>query len=1096
VGDPHGGAFGDELAFLAGSTCPTATTQIATSITASGATLNGNLLTMGSATAVNACFQWGSASGVYNNQTPVYSVASPHPFTATLTGLTDGVTYYYRAKADAGIYGSAFGIEKSFTAGRTCPTVFTDSPSAIAASSAQLNGILLSGGSGPFPMNVTFQWGTSAGVYAYETAQQPVNAAGTFNAGINGLTAGNLYYYRTKVDDGTSGGAFGSERSFRAGATCPTAATQTATAINGTGATINGNLLTLGSAASVDAFFQWGTVSTVYTNETIAQTMTAGAPFAANLTGLNSGVTYYYRAKVDGGVNGSVFGSEKSFTTGRTNPSVMTDGATTIMSNGGTLNGRLTSLGTASSACVSFQWGTASGVYPNETVAENKTGIIIFNSVLNSLSDNTTYYYRAKVDDGVSGGAFGNERSFRTGSVCPSATTQTATGITPTSAILQGNLLAKGSASVVDACFQWGTASSAYTSQTPLQAMTSPAPFFASLDGLTDGVTYYYRVVIDGGSNGIVYGNEKSFTAGKNNPVVITDVTTGISGNVATLNGVFNSMGSATGVSLSFQWGTATGVYPNETTPVSAGSVRNFSSTITGLSDNTTYYYRAKADNGVSGGAFGAERAFRAASSSPDLNTEPATGVTVSTAVLNANLISLRDVPSCNITFQWGNAAGACIEETAAIVRTSPGIVSCNITGLNPNTVYYFRAKADGATYGSTLGAEKQFTTSVSPPVVATGSAFVAAGSARLNGNLTSLGGAANCAVSFEWGTSPGIYLYETPPQNLSGPGLFSATVSNLSPNLTYYYRAKADAGRYGGAFGEAKSLRTSGGGSAVDSATNRGAVTFTSDAGNMVELVALKASDSGCTLNANEFRYGIFSFKIVNLSPGSSATVSIELPGTVPVSTKYFKCINGMKVNVTSIMGHNDGDKILTLRLTDGGPGDADGVANGIIVDPGGPMTGEELIGAGSHSAMMPANSPGYIPDKAPAALSNVRVSSAALSSSSIVKGESIEVTAQVTNNGNSDGNKLVKVYLNGVEAGSQLVYMKRGTHTDVTFNVEAEAPGHYVVLVDNVAAGEIEVKLVKDSDVILIFSWACVIAAFILGLILVGRRLLGHGC
>jgi hypothetical protein len=36
--------------------------------------------------------------------------------------------------------------------------------------------------------------------------------------------------------------------------------------------------------------------------------------------------------------------------------------------------------------------------------------------------------------------------------------------------------------------------------------------------------------------------------------------------------------------------------------------------------------------------------------------------------------------------------------------------------------------------------------------------------------------------------------------------------------------------------------------------------------------------------------------------------------------------------------MGSNDGDNVITITLQDGGIGDADGVANGKIVDLGGP--------------------------------------------------------------------------------------------------------------------------------------------------------------
>lgn len=42
--------------------------------------------------------------------------------------------------------------------------------------------------------------------------------------------------------------------------------------------------------------------------------------------------------------------------------------------------------------------------------------------------------------------------------------------------------------------------------------------------------------------------------------------------------------------------------------------------------------------------------------------------------------------------------------------------------------------------------------------------------------------------------------------------------------------------------------------------------------------------------------------------------------------------------MDVTSLLGDNDGDNMLTLTLTDGGLGDDDGAANGTIVDAGGP--------------------------------------------------------------------------------------------------------------------------------------------------------------
>jgi len=1109
VRDPHGGAFGDELAFLTGSTCPTATTQTATSITATTATLNGNLLTMGTATSINACFQWGTVSTVYANQTPVHSVTSPQPFTAALGSLTNGTTYYYRAKADGGVYGSVFGVEKSFTAGSTPLTILTDTPTNIAPDSATLNGILTSLGGVPNAL-VSFQWGSASGVYPFETTQRTKSSGGTFTDNITGLTSGSLYYYRAKVDDGVNGGAFGVERSFRAGATCPTGTTQTATAIGTGTVTLNGNLVTLGSATpTVDVMFQWGTASTHYVNETTPQPMSSGTPFAAGLTGLNNGTTYYYRAKIDGGVNGSVFGAEKSFTAGRTNPSVTTDGVTTITPTGGTFNGILMSLGTATDANVSFQWGTATGVYPFETAPQNQTRPIAFAATITGLTDNVIYYYRAKVDDGTSGGAFGAERTFRAGATCPNATTQTATGITTTSAILQGNLLTIGSASVVDACFQWGTTPLGYVNQTPLQAMDSGAPFIAPLGSLVEGTTYYYRAHVDGGSNGMCVGVEKSFIAGRNPPVVLTDTPTSITPSSVTLNGIMTTLGTAPGALVSFQWGTTTGVYPDETPQQDYSAAGTFTDNLTGLAGGTIYYYRAKADDGVSGGAFGVERSFRVGETCPAASTEPATGVTNDAAVLHANLTSLGSAPSCNITFEWGTVSTVYPNETAPISRNSLGIVSCNLTGLAPATQYFLRAKADGGINGSALGLEKNFFTGRTPPEVTTDPAYVTTTTATLRGNLVSLGTAPSCNMTFEWGRTSGIYLFETPIQSENVTGVYQAGITGLSPNTTYYFRSKADGGTHGGAFSAERTLLTAGVSSSVPSATGMGNVTFSTSAGNLSGLTSATASSLPCSFGIVKFPFGVFSFTINNLTPGSTAVVSLGLPDSIASTAMYYKCQNGKMVDCTSLLGHNNGDNTLTLALTDGRLGDADAAANGTIVDPGGPvMLDMALLGAGSNHGSSPsistsppsqmsANTHEITPQSTvdrvnpvTVALANIVVSSAELERNEAAAGESLKVTAMVTNRGTTGGTARVIVSVNGYEAATQGVNIAKGGTVPVEFYVSGDSPGQYQVYVNNVSAGEFSVSAFKQSDIILWLSMICVLASLFLGIAYIMRR------
>ena len=93
-------------------------------------------------------------------------------------------------------------------------------------------------------------------------------------------------------------------------------------------------------------------------------------------------------------------------------PQVATNDASNITQNSATLNGELTSLGTATSVQVSFEWGTTSGALDHETTPEQLNEAGAFSANLTGLTPSTTYYFQAKaVGDGT---AYGNEMSFTT----------------------------------------------------------------------------------------------------------------------------------------------------------------------------------------------------------------------------------------------------------------------------------------------------------------------------------------------------------------------------------------------------------------------------------------------------------------------------------------------------------------------------------------------------------------------------------------------------------------------------------------------------------------------------------------------------------
>jgi hypothetical protein len=108
---------------------------------------------------------------------------------------------------------------------------------------------------------------------------------------------------------------------------------------------------------------------------------------------------------------------------------------------------------------------------------------------------------------------------------------------------------------------------------------------------------------------------------------------------------------------------------------------------------------------------------------------------------------------------------------------------------------------------------------------------------------------------------------------------------------------------------------------------------------GDFVTVEALSDDDPAVLQTgkpALTFPYGTLKFEITGLAAGESVTLTLDFPDNVPTDAQYYKIdsINGWhEIPFSS----NDGDSSITMTLTDGDPQtDADGVANGTIVDPG----------------------------------------------------------------------------------------------------------------------------------------------------------------
>ena len=331
----------------------------------------------------------------------------------------------------------------------------------------------------------------------------------------------------------------------------------------------------------------------------------------------------------------------------------------------------------------------------------------------------------------------------------------------------------------------------------------------ATVDNLSASTKYYYCFRYSNGMN-IVDTDNRSFTTQSISlPEVTTKSVTNITSTSAQCGGEVLSDGGGTITSRGVCWSTENNPTINDAHTSDSIGLGAFTSYITGLDNEVTYYVRAYATN-AGGTSYGEERSFTTQEGLAVISTNEITNITISSAVCGGNItddggfaVTSRGVcwstspnPVLNIYYMTTDGSGL-------------GAFTSSITDLLPNTTYYVRAYATNSK-GTSYGDEKVFTTNDAMPVVTTASVSeITSSTAICGGNVTSDGGLTVTSRGVCWSTSPNPVLnlnYMT--TDGSGTGEFTSTITNLSPNTTYYVRAYAS-NSAGTSYGDQKTFTT-----------------------------------------------------------------------------------------------------------------------------------------------------------------------------------------------------------------------------------------------------------------------------------------------
>jgi len=215
--------YGPDMTFTTTGPPPTVVTTAATSITTTGATLNGTVNANGTSTTVTFEYGLTTSYGSTTSATPgTVNGSVVTPVSAGISGLTPSTLYHYRVKGSSSA-GTSNGNDMTFTTAALPPVVVTNPASGIGMSTATLNGTVTANNAST---TVTFQWGTTI-AYGNTAPGVPSPVTGTsptaVSANITGLVAGTTYHFRC-VGVNSGGTTYGLDESFVAGCTLPSPA--------------------------------------------------------------------------------------------------------------------------------------------------------------------------------------------------------------------------------------------------------------------------------------------------------------------------------------------------------------------------------------------------------------------------------------------------------------------------------------------------------------------------------------------------------------------------------------------------------------------------------------------------------------------------------------------------------------------------------------------------------------------------------------------------------------------------------------------------------------------------------------------------------
>jgi peptidoglycan hydrolase-like protein with peptidoglycan-binding domain/phosphodiesterase/alkaline phosphatase D-like protein len=537
--------------------------------------------------------------------------------------------------------------------------------------------------------------------------------------------------------------------------------------------------------------FEYGTTMSYGSSASISGSAAIGG--TAALTGLAPATTYYYCIHSTDTSGNASSACGQSFTTAAAPDTTAPTLSAIVVASLATSTATITWT-TSEAASAQVEYGTTASYGSTSSLDGNLS--LTHSATLTGLTPNTIYHYQVRSTDAAGNLATSTDATFTTESVQvvipPDTTPPTISSVSTASISNIAATITWTTNELATSTLVYGTTMS-YGSEATIPASALLA-HEAALINLSPQTTYYYCIYATDLAGNASNSCGNSFTtsaAPDTTPPVISNISeASVSPYDATIAWSTNELATS-----SIRYGT-TANNLSLTLPVSASAALVHEATILSLASGTTYYYCIDATDLAGNTASSCSHSFTTgiASSTPPPDTTPPTISLVTVAPIATSTAGITwttsEVANGEVEYGTSTSYGASAGLDTDFALTD----EANLTGLTPNTTYHYRIRSSDEVGNVAYSNDNTFTTGALPMITPETQPPVISGIATTS--------VSSVAATIVWTTNElavSTMSYGTSQSYGSIAALpttallaHSATLTNLSPNTTYYYCIRA----------------------------------------------------------------------------------------------------------------------------------------------------------------------------------------------------------------------------------------------------------------------------------------------------------------